>query len=108
MIGKTPLLHHFSGYIRGYLSHFSSQLGDNKTKHCWALVAHACNPRSSGGRNQEDRGSKPAQANSSRDPILKKIHHKKGLAEWLKVWALSSNCSTTKQNTHTDITLPQL
>jgi hypothetical protein len=30
----------------------------------WAL-AHACNPSYSGGRDQEDRGSKPAQANSS-------------------------------------------
>jgi hypothetical protein len=29
-----------------------------------ALVAHACNPSYSGGREQEDRGSKPAQANS--------------------------------------------
>jgi hypothetical protein len=25
-------------------------------------VAHACNPRYSGGRDQEDHGSKPAQA----------------------------------------------
>jgi hypothetical protein len=30
-----------------------------------ALVAHACNPSYSGGRDQEDLGSKPAQANSS-------------------------------------------
>jgi hypothetical protein len=35
-------------------------------------VAHACNLSHSGGRYQEDQGSKPAQANSSRDPILKK------------------------------------
>jgi hypothetical protein len=35
-------------------------------------VAHFCNPSYSGGRDQEDHGSKPAQANSSRDPILKK------------------------------------
>jgi hypothetical protein len=27
----------------------------------WALVAHACNPCYSGGRDQEDRDSKPAQ-----------------------------------------------
>jgi hypothetical protein len=41
-------------------------------------VAHACHPSFSGGRDQEDRGLKPAQANSSRDPILKKkSHHKK-------------------------------
>jgi hypothetical protein len=35
-------------------------------------VAHACNPSYSGGRDQEARGSKPAQANNSRDPISKK------------------------------------
>jgi hypothetical protein len=34
-------------------------------------VAHACNPSYSGGRAQEDHGSKPAQVNSLRDPILK-------------------------------------
>jgi hypothetical protein len=36
-----------------------------------ALVAHACNPSYSGGRDQEDRSLKPARANSLRDPILK-------------------------------------
>jgi hypothetical protein len=35
-------------------------------------VAHTCNPSYSGGRDQEDCGSKPEQANSLRDPILKK------------------------------------
>jgi hypothetical protein len=35
------------------------------------LVAHACNPSYSEGRDQEDQGPKPIQANSSRDPILK-------------------------------------
>jgi hypothetical protein len=34
-------------------------------------VAHACNPSYSGCRDQEDHGSKPAQANSLRNPILK-------------------------------------
>jgi hypothetical protein len=29
------------------------------------LVAHGCNPSYSGGRDQEDHGSKPARANSS-------------------------------------------
>jgi hypothetical protein len=29
------------------------------------LVAHVCNPNYSGGRDQEDHGSKPDQANSS-------------------------------------------
>jgi hypothetical protein len=34
-------------------------------------VAHAYTPSYSGGRDQEDRGLKPGQANCSRDPILK-------------------------------------
>jgi hypothetical protein len=37
----------------------------NKTvpkKENWMQVAHACNPSYSGGRYQEDRGSKPAWA----------------------------------------------
>jgi hypothetical protein len=50
-----------------------------------ALVAHAYNPSYSRGRDQEDRGSKPAWANSSQDPISKKNHHKKGIVKWLKV-----------------------
>jgi hypothetical protein len=41
-------------------------------------VAHACNPSYSGGRDQEDLGSKPAWANSSQNPILKKTFMKKG------------------------------
>jgi hypothetical protein len=36
-----------------------------------ALVAHVCNPSYLRGREQEDHSSKPARANSSRDPILK-------------------------------------
>jgi hypothetical protein len=34
-------------------------------------VAHSCNPSYSGGRDEEDHGSKPAQANCSKDPISK-------------------------------------
>jgi hypothetical protein len=34
------------------------------------LVAYACNPSYTGGRDQEDK---------------KKTHHKRGLVEWLKV-----------------------
>jgi hypothetical protein len=34
-----------------------------------------------GGRDQEDRGLKPAQANSSQDPILKIPNTKKGLVK---------------------------
>jgi hypothetical protein len=40
-------------------------------------VAHDCNPSYSGVSDQEDRGSKPAQANSLRDPISKKPITKK-------------------------------
>jgi hypothetical protein len=40
-------------------------------------VAHACNPSYSGGREQEDLGSKPALASSSGDHILEKTHNKK-------------------------------
>jgi hypothetical protein len=50
----------------------------------WSVVVHTYNHSYSGGKDQEDHGSKPAQANSSRDPSLKKSHHKKGLVEWLK------------------------
>jgi hypothetical protein len=46
------------------------------------VVTDACNPSYSGGRDQEDRGFKPAQANNLRDLISKKkkkpkITHKK-------------------------------
>jgi hypothetical protein len=52
------------------------------------LVGHTCDPSYSGGRDQENRGSKPAQANSSGYSIKKKAHHHKkwgALVEWLKV-----------------------
>jgi hypothetical protein len=52
----------------------------------WVLVAHACNPSYSEGRDQEDCCLKPDQTNSLRAPSQKKKkNHKKGLAEWLKV-----------------------
>jgi hypothetical protein len=38
-----------------------------------ALVAHAYNSRYSGVGDQEDKGSKPVQANSSQDPISKNL-----------------------------------
>jgi hypothetical protein len=40
-------------------------------------VAHACDPNYSGGRGQEDCGSKPARANSSPDPTLKNTFKKR-------------------------------
>jgi hypothetical protein len=42
-------------------------------------------PSYSGGRDQEDCGSKPAQINNSVRSYLKKTLYKKGLVEWLKV-----------------------
>jgi hypothetical protein len=51
--------------------------GAQELKFCQAPVAHACNPSYSGGRDQEDQGLKPAQANSSRDLTLKIPNTKK-------------------------------
>jgi hypothetical protein len=59
-------------------------------------VAHACNPSYSGGRDQEDGGSKPAWANSSVRSYLEKPFTKIRLVEWLKVKTLSSSSSTIK------------
>jgi hypothetical protein len=52
-----------------------------------ALMAHTYNPSYSGSRDQDDHSSRPAWANSSRDPILKTLNthtHTKRLVEWLK------------------------
>jgi hypothetical protein len=46
-----------------------------------APIAHAYNPNYSGGSDQEVRGLKPAQANSSARPYLEKNLHRKGLVE---------------------------
>jgi hypothetical protein len=76
------------------LSHFWGTL----KKTCQVLVAHTCNSSYSGGRDQEDCGSKPARAKSSWDPILKKkITKNKRVGEWFKVEVLSSNTSTEKK-----------
>jgi hypothetical protein len=48
-------------------------------------MAHTCNPSYSAGRDQEDRGSKPALGKQFTRLYLKKTLHKKGLVEWLKV-----------------------
>jgi hypothetical protein len=60
-------------------------------------VAHAYYPSYSGGRDQEDNGSKPVWASSSMGPYLEKPFTKVGLVEWLKVKALSSSPSTAKK-----------
>jgi hypothetical protein len=46
-----------------------------KKKQSWVLVAHACNPSNLGGRDQEDCGLKPAQANRSVRSYLEKTLH---------------------------------
>jgi hypothetical protein len=61
------------------------------------VVAHACNPSYSGGRDQEDLSSKPTRVNSSMSPCLKKPFTKIGLVEWIKVKTLSSSPSTAKK-----------
>jgi hypothetical protein len=61
------------------------------------LVAHTSNPSYSGGRDQEDHGSKLARANSSTRPYFEKNLHKKQLVDWLEVKALNSSPSTTKK-----------
>jgi hypothetical protein len=43
-----------------------------------ALVAQACNPSYLVGGDQEDHSSRPDQANSLRDPILKILSTKNG------------------------------
>jgi hypothetical protein len=50
--------------------------------------------------DQEDRNSKPAQANSLRDPISKNHSQKIGLVEWLKVRVLNSSPSTKKKKNY--------
>jgi hypothetical protein len=55
------------------------------TLNFFKAVCHTCNPSYAGGRDQEDCSSKPAQANSLRDPISKNTSHKKG-------WWSGSKC----------------
>jgi hypothetical protein len=43
-----------------------------KKKSAGHPLTHTCNPTYSGGRDQEDRSSKPTWASSSQDPISKK------------------------------------
>jgi hypothetical protein len=53
----------------------------------WEPVAHACYHSYSGGRDQKDGSSKPAGANSWREPISKTANTKKQgwRRKWLKV-----------------------
>jgi hypothetical protein len=56
--------------------HPTSHLKKIDLARCWWLT-HVILATQEAGRDQEDHGSKPAQANSLWDPISKKIHHKK-------------------------------
>jgi hypothetical protein len=58
-------------------------------------MAHTSNPSDSEGRDQEDRGSKPARGKSH---LPQTPFTKIGLVEWLKVKSLSSSPSTAKAN----------
>jgi hypothetical protein len=51
---------------------------NQKELESWVPVAHAYNPSYSGGTDQEDQGLKPAQANSSRDPISNQHKNRAG------------------------------
>jgi hypothetical protein len=57
----------------------------------WVVVVHTCNARYLGGRDQKNCGLKPAQANSSWDPILKIPNTKQ---DW---WSGSSSKVPIKQ-----------
>jgi hypothetical protein len=61
------------------------------------VVAHACNPSYSEGRNQEDHSSKPAQANNYQDPISKNPSQKRagGVAQGE---GLEFKCQYQKKN----------
>jgi hypothetical protein len=75
-----------------------------KPNHSWAPVAYTCNPSYLRGWDWEDGGSRPAQANSSRDPHLQNNQTK---TDWrcgssrkvssLQVQSPSSNPSPTKK-----------
>jgi hypothetical protein len=56
-----------------------------KNKTSWTPLAHTYNPSYSGGRDQEDHGSKSAPGKQFSRSYLKENHHKKGLVKWLKV-----------------------
>jgi hypothetical protein len=60
-------------------------------------VANTCNLSSSGGRDKETHGTKPAQANCLQELILEKKITKKELVEWLNVKALSSSPGIAKK-----------
>jgi hypothetical protein len=70
----------------------------------WVPVTYACTPSYSGGRDQEDRSSKLAQANSLQDPILKSLSQKNsagGVAQGERPEFKPQCCTHTHTHTHT-------
>jgi hypothetical protein len=66
--------------------------------------AHTCNPGYSKGRQSGGLWFEVTSSKKFTRPHLEKSLHKNGLAEWLKVWALSSNPSTKKKKRKKKIT----
>jgi hypothetical protein len=62
--------HRFSFYFHPVIKSYTLVCSNLHVS--WVQVAHACNLSYSGDRDQEDHSLKPAQANSSKDSILKK------------------------------------
>jgi hypothetical protein len=87
-----PYCENMSVHLPGKHKALSSSPSTTKTKTKDSSIihilpnTHVCNPNYSGGRDQEDSSSKPARANSSRDPISKNLFTKKG-------WWSGSRCS---------------
>jgi hypothetical protein len=75
-LSQKPIPKRAGRVVQGESSEFKPQNHKKikiKKNNSWALVAHACDPSYSGGRDQEDCCSKPAWANSSRDPIWSEL-----------------------------------
>jgi hypothetical protein len=79
----------------------------SRNVNCQTPVAHACNSSYSGGRDQEDWGSKPGSANSSQAPMSKNPITKK---DWwsgssantyrasVRVWVQNPSAAKKKEN----------
>jgi hypothetical protein len=89
-MATLPLLVHLWGQRTHTLGPWLSRhwVYLQKKQSCRALLTDTCNSSYSGGRNQEDHGSKPDWANSSVRPYLETPFTKLELVLWLKVKAL--------------------
>jgi hypothetical protein len=65
------------------------------------MVAHACHPGYSRGRNKEDCSLKTTMAYSLGDPILKILNTKKGWLSGSAVEYLPSKCEVLTSNSST-------